>query len=99
MTELTWVQQLTVTWVEEIGEVNHGRLGKALKRAQAEHGTDLLERAVRTYAAVQRTSGKKCKLEWFVEELVTWVEKAHEPVDMLDGTMSPMLELLTRPSL
>lgn len=93
-----WPARLAAVWGAQVGHIAPGRVGKALKATVDEHGIDPVERALRGYIAVRKSDGKPCKLNWFADEVRIWLERTASPLDVIDGEMSPTLELLTRPA-
>lgn len=93
-----WPARLAAVWGAQVGHIAPGRVGKALKATVDEHGIDPVERALRGYIAVRKSDGKPCKLNWFADEARIWLERTASPLDVIDGEMSPTLELLTRPA-
>lgn len=92
-----WPARLAALWGAQVGHVTPGRMGKALKAAVDRHGSDPVEQALRGYIAVRKSDGKPCQLNWFANESEVWIERTASPIDVIDGEMSPTLELLTRP--
>ena len=92
-----WPARFAAIWGAQVGHVAPGRVGKTLKAAVDKHGSDPVEQALRGYIAVRKSDGKPCKLNWFADESEVWIERTASPLDVIDGEMSPTLELLTRP--
>lgn len=76
--------------------MTYGHLGRALKPYVERHGEETVERAARLYVAAQRPTGRAMKFAWFVENIALWIERASAHL-VVDGEMSPELELMTRP--
>lgn len=93
----SWVARLAAVWAADVGPVKHGQLGSLLKATVDKHGETIVARAMQLYIASRRGEQKPCKLVWFVENIVIWLEMASQPLDVIDGVMTPTLELLTRP--
>ncbi len=96
-TRESWPVRLAAVWSAEVGDVQPGRVGAALKPAVDRHGAERVERAMRSYADAQKAAGKPCKLSWFAEQSQVWIERSSAAIAVVDGEMNPALELLTRP--
>ena len=87
-----------MVWADRVGHVSPGYLGKVLKSECEKHGAERLERAMLAYIAVRKNEGRQAlRLGWFAAEATLWVERTAAPIAVIDGEMSPTLELLTRP--
>lgn len=53
---------------------------------------------MRAYIALQKSDNKPCKLAWFAEQSQVWIERTASPLSVIEGEMSPTLDLLTRPT-
>ena len=94
----SWVARLAMVWADRVGHVSPGYLGKVLKSECEKHGAERLERAMLAYIAVRKNEGRQAlRLGWFAAEATLWVERTAAPIAVIDGEMSPTLELLTRP--
>lgn len=96
-TRESWVSRLAAVWVAEVGRITLGRLGADLKPTIDQHGEARTERAMRLYVADRKSASQTPKFAWFVESVTVWVERASAPLTVIDGEMSPALELATRP--
>lgn len=92
-----WASRLAIVWGEDVGFINPGRIGKALKPAVDKHGDERVERAMRAYISVQNAAAKACNIAWFAGNSEIWIERTKAPAAVVDGEMSDTLELLTRP--
>ena len=92
----SWVAELTELWSGSVGDVPHGRMGKALKAAVARHGAPAVRAAMERYVLTVKSTNRAANLQWFANEIAMWVERAAVPL-VIDGEMSPELERLTRP--
>ncbi len=93
----SWPARFAALWCDEVGPINAGRVGAALKPAVDRHGDERVERAMRAYVAKQKLDGKPCKLSWFSEQSQLWVERTSAVLEVVDGEMNSALELATRP--
>lgn len=91
-----WTAALGAVWIPRVGDVKFGFLGRVLKPSVDRYGAETVERAMGAYIAAKKSGGKTCKLQWFADEMAVWVERIGK-MAVVDGEMTPELDLATRP--
>ena len=71
---LSWVADGVQWWNDEVGTMNHGRFGTALKPLVDKYGWERVFAAVQSY--VGSTEPSKIRIEWFAANGVVLIEKA-----------------------
>lgn len=94
---VSWVTRLHGVWTSLAGAVQAGQVGKQLKALVDSRGEPAVERGMRLYITTRQGRGEPCNFGWFANDAVQWIDKAGK-LDVVDGEMTPELELLTRPN-
>jgi hypothetical protein len=89
-----WVTRLTQHFQREVGHVTPGHLGKVLKPFVEREGIETIETAITYYALDRRTAGRAGKFTWFAEDIAQWIDNAKLPLQLEDGTFTPLGERL-----
>lgn len=84
-----WVSEGAAWWSDNVGMVKEPRFGATLKDAVVAHGWPKVFEALKCYAADAKSRGKTAKLQWFVDELVKWLEWANMPATDENGDLTP----------
>lgn len=95
-----WVRPLARQWSTSVGRTSEKAIHRELAESVATHGPEKMGAAIVAYAKAKRAGGKAMKLQWFAEDVVTWVlrgEEAKQPIVDATGALTPYGEMLTRP--
>lgn len=76
----SWVQTLTELWVDKVGAVDHGRLGKALKPIVDKHGLEAVVAAVAIYASPDEGPKGVRSVNYFAADFQKWHTIAKTPL-------------------
>lgn len=91
----SWVVVLTAHWSELIGDVEHGRVGKRLKRLVVQYGETVVKAAIQAYS--EEPMGTRPRtLEDFAGNFQRWRKESEIPI-VKDGVTTPRGERLSRP--
>jgi hypothetical protein len=93
---VSWVSRLHGVWTSLAGAVQVGQVGKQLKLYVDSRGEPAVERGMRLFISTKQARGETLNFGWFANDAVQWIDKAGK-LDVIDGEMTPELELLTRP--
>lgn len=69
----SWVADGVAWWTENVGTMNHGRFGTALKPLVDKYGWERVFASVQSY--VEMTEATKVRIEWFAANGVVLIEK------------------------
>lgn len=95
-----WVPPLTRRWRSSVGRTTEKAIHRELADSVEAHGPAKMDAAIAAYAKAKRAAGKAMKLEWFAEDVVTWVlrgEEASLPLVDATGALTAHGERMTRP--
>lgn len=97
----SWVRPTTLRWRSSVGRISEKAIYRELAEPVLEHGDAKMDAAIVAYAKAKRAADKAMKLEWFAEDVVTWVirgEEAAQPIyDHATGELTEYGERMTRP--
>lgn len=74
---MTWVADGVAWWNENVGTINHGRFGTALKLLVDKYGWERVFAALRYYVAHEE---KQVRIEWFASNGVRLIDAMSRPV-------------------
>lgn len=74
---LSWPEEGSELWTEQVGHVTAPRFGKALKPIVLQHGWPTTKAALLTY--IELNEGKPRRVEWFAGDAVRWISLANMP--------------------
>lgn len=100
LTVKPWVRPTTAVWRSNVGKITEAAIQRELGEPVEQHGEEKIQAAIRLYAKAKRSAGKAMKLQWFAEDVVTWVlraDEANQPIVDEHGELTPYGERLTRP--
>jgi hypothetical protein len=87
--EPTWVQVLGDLWLDKIGEVDHARLGAALKRIVARVGIDAVVAAIDVFASPDEGPRNGIRtVNYFASDFQRYHRIASTPLTNPDGTLT-----------
>jgi hypothetical protein len=89
-----WPARLTEHFQREVGHVALGHLAKVLKPFVDRDGVEIIETAITYYALERRALGRAGKFTWFAEDIAQWIDNAKQPLQLDDGTFTPLGERL-----
>jgi hypothetical protein len=89
-----WPARLTEHFQREVGHVALGHLAKVLKPFVDRDGVEIIETAITYYALERRALGRAGKFAWFAEGIAQWIDNAKQPLQLDDGTFTPLGERL-----
>jgi hypothetical protein len=72
----SWVADGVAWWTENVGTINHGRFGTALKLLVDKYGWERVFAALQTYVA---NEANQVRIEWFASNGVRLIEAAGRP--------------------
>lgn len=78
--ELPWVPVLTDLWIDKVGAVVHGRLGKAFKPIVDKHGVESVSAAIDVYASADEGPKNGRSVELFAQNFQHWLRIARTPL-------------------
>lgn len=86
--EPTWVQTLTALWIDKVGGVEHGRLGRALKPIMAVYDLEAVVPAIDVYASRDEgpRNGRR-SVNDFADNFKYWHDLAKAPL-VLNGELT-----------
>lgn len=96
----SWVRPLLRHWKSCVGKATEAAIAKELGDPVETHGADNITAAITLYAKSKRAAGKAMKLQWFAEDVVTWViraQEANQPIVDEFGSLTEYGERVTRP--
>lgn len=84
----TWVQTMTDVWVDKVGAVEYGRLGRALKGVVAKHGMEAVVAALDVYASADEGPKNGVRsVNHFAQNFQHWHRIAQTPLAQ-DGVLT-----------
>jgi hypothetical protein len=85
--EPTWVQVLYDVWIDKVGAVTHGQLGKALKPLVDKYGVDALVPAIDVYGSADEGPRGPRSVVYFAQNCKHWIRIAETPLSQ-DGVLT-----------